>query len=80
MGTKWTKRTSVRLSWTAGKKRKRGHLTANGLNATKYLQRSGVEHARHWCEMCGSNSGTWREKVVCLCDGCYKQLKSDLRL
>jgi len=80
MGTKWIKKTNTRLTWKAGKKRNRGHLTANGTNATKYLQQSGVEHSRHQCEMCGSKDGTWRANIVCLCGDCYKQLKSDLHL
>jgi hypothetical protein len=76
MGTKWSKRTDARLNWSAGAKRRRGHLTANGTNATKYLQQNGVERARKSCEMCGKSPATWRGEIVLLCDKCWSDIRS----
>jgi hypothetical protein len=76
MGTKHIKRTNTQHIWSIGTKRRRGNLTAHGAPATKYLQQIGNERPRHSCEMCDSRQGIWREKVVCLCEKCWIELKS----
>lgn len=80
MGKKWQKRVDMRLKWKVGAKQRKGVLTANGQMGTKYAQQIGMVRPRHQCEMCGGVEATWRAGIVCLCDRCYREIRSAAKL